>query len=111
MCHLRAERVICLGYLPVRTRCLPTPELPAARRGSAAVEHVVAEILHLEDRDIGPALDRLRQVRLGDLADDDVMVALLDDAGDLALDCSERRVEDRRAVAAFVDGLAGKLAV
>src|SRR5436305_4247472 len=51
-----------------------------AKDGSAAVEHVVAEILHFEDRGIRATLDALRQMRLGDFADDDVMIALLDDA-------------------------------
>src|SRR5204863_3268766 len=88
------------------------PSSPPQREyGSAAVEHVVAEILHLEDRGIGPTLDALRQMRLGDFADHDMMIALLDDAGDLALDRGQRRVEDRRAVAALVDRLAAQLAV
>jgi hypothetical protein len=47
----------------------------------SAIEHVVAEVLHLEDRGVGPAGRRLVQVRLDHLADDDVMVALLDDGG------------------------------
>ena len=50
-------------------------------------------------------------MRFGDLADDDVMVALLDDAGDLALDRGQRRVEDRRAVGALVDRLTAEFAV
>ncbi len=50
-------------------------------------------------------------MRLDDLADGDVVVTLLDDAGELALDRRQRRIEDRRAVAALVDGLAGELAV
>src|SRR4051795_11647847 len=91
---------------------VPAPQL--VPRGSlprsAALEHVVAEVLHFEDRDIGAALDRLRQMRLGDLADDNVVVALFDDAGHLALDRGEGGVEDRRAVRALVDRLPGQLA-
>src|SRR5712672_3641637 len=85
---------------------LPRGSLPR----SAAVEDVVAEVLHFEDRDIGAALYRLRQMRLGDLADDDVVVALFDDAGHLALDRGEGGVEDRSAVRALVDLLSGQLA-
>src|SRR5690349_632565 len=55
-------------------------------KGSAAVEHVVAELLHLEDRGVRAPGDRFCDVRLDDLADDDVVIALLDDAGDPALD-------------------------
>ena len=72
---------------------------------SAAVEDVVAEILHFEDRGVGAAGDRLRDMRLDDFTDDDVMIALLDDAGDPALDGGQRGVEDRRAVVALVDRL------
>ena len=84
---------------------------PASGQGLAAVEDVVAEVLHFEDRDVGAAGDRVRHVRLDDFGDDDVVVALLDDAGDLALDRGEGGVEDRRAVRALVDRLAGELAV
>src|SRR5262249_58752056 len=54
---------------------MPSPRAPfsprapcSGERGSAAVKDVVAEILHFQDRDIGPPFDRLRQMRLGDLA-------------------------------------------
>src|SRR5207237_3477181 len=107
-----SQNAIWLDYLPGRARCLPAPSSPPQREyGSAAVEHVVAEILHLEDRGIGPTLDGLRQMRLSDLADDNVVVALLDAAGDLAFDRGQRRIKDRRAVGALVDRLAAELAV
>ncbi len=83
----------------------------ATHQSSAAVEHVVAKVLHFEDRGVGPALDRVWHMRLDDLGDDDVVVALLDDAGDLALDRGQGGVEDRRAVRPLVDRLAAELAV
>src|SRR6516164_5369743 len=79
--------------------------------GSAAVKDVVAEFLHLEDRGVRAPGDRFRDMRLDDLADDDVMVALLDDAGDLALHRRRCGIEDRRPGRALVNGLAGELAV
>src|SRR5262245_38671006 len=75
-------------------------------RTSAAVEDVVAEVLHLEDRGVRAPDDRLAQVGLDDLADDDVMVALLDDAGHPALDRRRGGIEDRRPGRALVNGLA-----
>src|SRR5260221_14207982 len=81
-----------------------------AGEASAAVEHVVAEVLHFEDRGVGAAFDRLWQMRLGDLGDDDVVVALLDDAGYLAFDRGQRGIEDRRAVGGLADRLARQLA-
>src|SRR5271167_3090085 len=78
---------------------------------SAAVKDVVAEFLHLEDRGVRAPGDWFRDMRIDDLADDDVVVALLDDAGDPALDRGRCGVEDRCASRAFVNGLAGELAV
>ena len=49
-------------------------------------------------------------MRLDDLGDNDVMVALLDDRGDPAFDRGNRRIEDRRPIAGVTDGLAGDLA-
>src|SRR3984893_3124962 len=78
---------------------------------SAAVKDVVAEFLHFEDRGVRAPGDRLCHMRLDDLADDDVVVALLDDAGDSALDRRRCGIEDRRAGGALMDRLAGELAV
>jgi hypothetical protein len=50
-------------------------------------------------------------VRLDDLADANVMVAPLDNAGDPALDRRRRGVEDRGCGRALADGLAAELAV
>ena len=52
---------------------------------SAAVEDVVAEFLHLENRGIGATGERLGLMRLDHFADHDVMIALLDDRSDLAM--------------------------
>ena len=49
-------------------------------------------------------------MRVDDLADDDVVVALLDDAGDAALDRRRRGIEDRRPGRTFVNGLTAQLA-
>src|SRR5262245_49010506 len=62
---------------------------------SPAIEHVVAEILHLEDGGVGAAGRRLVEMRLDHLADHDVMVTLLDDASDAALH-GARRVDQQR---------------
>src|SRR5215813_15506015 len=77
---------------------------------STAVEDVVAELLHLEDRGVRAPGNGLCDMRVDDLADDDMVVALLDNAGDLALDCGWRRVEYRHSGRALVNGLAGELA-
>src|SRR4029077_20697592 len=79
-------------------------------RASTAVEDVVAKLLHLEDRGIRTPGDGLCDMRIDDLADNDVVVALLDNAGDLALDRGWRRVEDWRSGRALVNGMAGELA-
>ncbi len=50
-------------------------------------------------------------MRLDDLADDDVVVALLDDAGDPAFDRGRCRIKDRRAGGTLVNGLTGELTV
>src|SRR6516162_4983247 len=50
-------------------------------------------------------------MRVYDLADDDVVVALLDDAGDLALDRGRCRVEYRYAGRALMNRLTRELAV
>src|SRR5262249_17826145 len=78
---------------------------------SAAVEDVIAELLHLEDRGVGAPGDWLSDMRVDDLANDDVVVTLFDDAGDPALDRGRCRIEDRCPGRALVDGLAGELAV
>src|SRR6516225_8195461 len=69
---------------------------------SAAIKDVVAEIFHLEDCNVRPPGDRFGQMGLDDFADDDVMIALLDDAGDTAFDGSECRIEDRGSGRALV---------
>src|SRR6516225_7785919 len=78
---------------------------------SAAVEDVVAEFFHLEDRGVRTAGDRLWQMRLDDFADHDVVIALLDDAGDPALDRRRGGIEDRGSGRALVNGLTAQLAV
>src|SRR5690242_9669581 len=77
---------------------------------SAAIKDVVAEIFHLEDCNVRPPGDRFGQMGLDDFADDDVMIALLDDAGDTAFDGSECRIEDRGSGRALVNSLAAQLA-
>src|SRR5271169_6620753 len=94
----------------VAIRSIPS-SLETANPGSAAVEDVVAEFLHLEDRSVWAPGDRLCDMRVDDLADDDVVVALLDDAGDLALDRRRSRIEDWDPGRALVNGLARELAV
>src|ERR1700731_1265518 len=84
---------------------------PSEEFASAAVEDVVAEFLHFEDRGVRAPGDRLCHMRLDDLADDDMVVTLLDDAGDPALDRRRCRIEDRRAGGTLVNGLPGELAV
>src|SRR5215472_15611494 len=79
--------------------------------GSAAVKDVVAELLHFEDGGVRAPGNRLSDMRLDDLADDDVVVALLDDAGNLALDRRRRCIEDRYPGRALVNGLTRELAV
>src|SRR5262245_58575290 len=112
----------------MHTRSAPTPALGRATFDSArysallpdapvtgisslgdltAVEDVVAEVLHLEDGGVGTAGRRLVEMRLNHLADHDVMVALLDDAGDAALDGARRVDQQRRARRALAIGLAG----
>src|ERR1700733_11724866 len=78
---------------------------------SPAVENVVAEILHLEDGGVGAAGGRFVEMGLDHLADHDVMVALLDDAGDLTLDRARRIDQERRAGRALAVGLSADLAV
>src|ERR1700751_2082989 len=100
----------CMGIL-----VLPPPRAGRGGEGamaaSAAIENVVAEFLHLEDRGVRAPGNRLCDMRVDDLADDDVVVALLDDAGHSALDRRRCRIEDRRAGRTLVNGLAGELAV
>src|SRR6516164_940340 len=93
--------------------CMGDPRSGGFRRkpSSATVKDVVAEFLHLEDRGVRTPGDRFRDMRVDDLADDDMVVALLDDAGDLALDRGRGCVEDRHSGRAFMDRLTGKLAV
>src|ERR1700722_15806592 len=64
---------------------------------SPAVKHVVAEILHFQDRGVGAAGRRLLQMRFDHFADHDVMIALFDDGGDLAFDGARRVGENRHA--------------
>src|SRR5690349_7269214 len=65
---------------------------------SSAVEHCVAEVLHLQYRVVWPALWGLLKVGLGHLADDDVVVAHFHDLTHRALDGADRGVKDRRSV-------------
>lgn len=58
--------------------CMPRLHCSNAE-ASAAIEHIVAQILHFEDCRVGASGGRLQQMRLGDLADDDVVIALFDD--------------------------------
>src|SRR5262249_52715547 len=77
----------------------------------AAVEDVVAEILHLEDGGVGTSGRGLVEMRLDHLADHDVMVALLDDAGDAALHGARCLDQQRRAGRALAIGLPAQLAI
>src|SRR5690348_3684052 len=91
-----------------RTRWLAMTPRCVAR--SAAVENVVAEILHLQDRGIGPAGQRRLEMGVDHFADHDVMVALLDDRGDAAFDRARRLGENWRAGRALAVRLATELA-
>src|SRR5215468_4124176 len=82
-----------------------------APSASTAVENVVAEILHLEDGGVGTSGRRLVEMSLDHLADHDVMVALLDDAGDAALHGARRVDQQRRARRALAIRLSGNLAI
>src|SRR5262249_60878426 len=77
----------------------------------AAVENVVAEILHLEDGGVGTSGRRRVEMRLDHFADHDVMVALLDDAGDAALHGARRVDQERHARRALAIGLPENLAI
>src|SRR5579875_1121487 len=80
-------------------------------RSSSAIEDVVAEVFHLQDRGIGPADGRLHEMRLDDLAHDDVMVAFGHDGLDAAFDRRRNVVEDRRTGDSRVVALAAQLAL
>ena len=58
----------------------------------SAVEHVIAEVFHFQNSGVGAADRRTVEVRLDRFADDDVMVALLDDRGDPAFDRARHEV-------------------
>ena len=75
------------------------------------VEDRISQIRHRQDGVVGAAGPGNREVRLGHFGDDDVMVALFDDGGDAAFDGADGGIEDRGAVAAFMEGVAGELAV
>src|SRR5215469_13166723 len=77
----------------------------------AAVKHVVAQILHFQDGGVGAAGQRSVEMGLDHFADDDVVVALLDHSGDLALNRAGRVDEDWRAGCTLAVGLAAQLAV
>src|SRR5579875_1823068 len=83
----------------------------SAHWASAAIEHIFAQIFHLEDGGVGTAGGRLQDMRLGHLRDDDMVVALLDDRRHLAFDGGGRGVEDRCAIGGFLEALAADLAV
>src|SRR5579862_8539435 len=70
----------------IRVNCVDGRVEPGhdERRSSAAVEDVVAEVLHFEDGGVGAAGNRVGEMGFDHLGDDDVVVALFDDAGDLA---------------------------
>src|SRR6185437_3841162 len=82
------------------------PDCCDTRFRSAAVEHVVAEIFHFEDRRIRPARGRFHDMRFDDFADDDMVIALGDDRLDPAFDCGGHVVQDRRTRYAGVIALA-----
>ena len=77
---------------------------------SAAVEHVVAEVFHFQDGGVGTARERLVEMGFDHFADDNVMIAVLDDAADPALHRAGRFGQDRRTRRALVERLAGELA-
>ena len=70
------------------------------------VEDRISQIRHRQDGVVGAAGHGIREVRLGHFGDDDVMVALFDDGGDAAFDGADGGIEDRGAVAAFMEGVA-----
>src|SRR3546814_11222384 len=78
---------------------------------SAAGETGVAQILQFEDGQVGASFRVLVEMRLGDFADDHVVVAQVHNLNHLALDRRDRAGDDRGAVVARAEGLAGNLAV
>src|SRR5262249_35528544 len=76
-------------------------------RGSAPVEHLVAEVLEPEGGVVGAALGDLADAGLDDFAHEDRVVALLDGGYQAALDEGRGAGEDRRAGAAGAERLAG----
>src|ERR1700722_15627246 len=79
---------------PIPPAYLP-PQSEGGESRSAAVEDVVTEVLHLEDRGIGATGGRLAQVRVDDFAHHDVVIAFLDNRLHLALQGADRGIEDR----------------
>src|SRR5262249_60080025 len=73
---------------------------------SAAVEGLLAEVLHPERGIVRAAADLLRQSGVDHLADEDRMVAALHRVHQLALDERRRRSEQRRLRRARAEDLA-----
>ena len=71
-------------------RCRPRPASSACSHRRAgrlpSVEHVVPEVLHLKDCSVWPAGERFVEMRRDNLADNDVMISLLDNRRHTALD-------------------------
>src|SRR6185437_14705470 len=85
------------GFIEFYPAGVTPPAVPRFGARLAAVEDVLAEILHFEDGRIGPSGRRLGQMRLDHLADNDVMVAFGKHRLHPAFDRAGRLVEERRA--------------
>jgi hypothetical protein len=81
------------------------------RAGLAAVIDRVAKILHLQDRCIGTAGGGIHHIGLGHLGDDNVVVAEFDNLPNRQFHRRDGRIQDRAAIGAGVEVLAGQLAV
>jgi hypothetical protein len=98
---------------PLKTARLS--EAPAAMSSQmprlSAVKYVVAKVLHLQDSGIGPSGQRLVEMRLDHLADDDVVIALFDNSRDAAFDRPHCVDQKRRPGRAAAERLAAELAI
>jgi hypothetical protein len=75
--------LVATSASPSRARAASAGQFLRPR--SPPVKHILAQVLHLEDRSVGAAGRRRRQVRLDHLGDNDVVVALGNDLLHLAL--------------------------
>ena len=78
--------MICINNREIAVRAtIPSPVLPS-------VEHVVSKV----DCGVRSAGERLAEMRLDDLADNDVVITLLDNGGHTTFDCTGSIDKNRR---------------